>query len=239
MYLGLAPYSIYVYLAAAVGPAALLMWVVYKHDKKDKEPAYLLRKLLLGGLFAAVIAIVLETIGENLMYLTMGNLPLSTAQFGLINAVMVGFAEEFAKFRYLKKYTWNDPNFNYRYDAVLYSVFVSLGFAAVENILYIFMYGLTVALPRALLAIPAHLAFSVFMGVFYGRAKICSTHGDESGRRINSAAAYLFPVALHSVYDGILMSDGSMILFYAFVIAVDIAVFVRIRYESRYDASIY
>ena len=233
------PYSVYVYVAAAVGPAVLLMWFVYRHDKKDREPAYLLRKLLLGGLFAAVIAIILETVGENLMYLLLGNLSLSTSQAGLLNAVMVGFAEEFAKFRYLKKYTWNDPNFNFRYDALLYAVFVSLGFAAVENILYVFMYGITIAVPRALLAIPAHLAFSVFMGVFYGRAKICGTHGDDTGRRINSAAAYLFPVALHSVYDGILMSNGSMILFYVFVIAVDIAVFVRIRYESSHDVSIY
>ena len=45
-------------------------------------------------------------------------------------------------------FAWRDPNFNYRFDGIVYAVFVSLGFAAFENISYVVGYGLTTAVAR-------------------------------------------------------------------------------------------
>ncbi len=89
----------------------------------------------------------------------------------LLAFLVVAVVEEGTKFVFLKLRTWRDPNFNFRFDGIVYAVFVSLGFAAFENINYVLGYGLTVALPRAVLAIPAHMGFAVFMGLFYGRGK--------------------------------------------------------------------
>ena len=80
--------------------------------------------------------------------------------------VIVAIAEESSKYFFLKKRTWNNPEFNCQYDGVVYAVFVSLGFALWENINYVLSYGFSTAIVRAITAIPGHACFGVFMGVF-------------------------------------------------------------------------
>lgn len=233
-------YGLSVYIIAAILPAVLLMSYIYNRDHIDREPGYLIRKLIIGGLWAAGTAMILEHAEEYLQYPLIDHV--SVEAYALVTAIAVGLIEEGAKFFFMKKYTWNDPNFNYRFDGVVYAVFVSLGFAAIENVLYVIFYGgLSIALTRAILTIPAHMGFSVFMGSFYARAKICDVHLDRGGKMLNLAASYLSAVCLHSVYDGLLMvgTDFSMMLFTPFVIAMDLAVFVHIRKESKNDRSIY
>ena len=114
---------------------------------------------------------------------------------------MVAVVEEGTKLFFLKRRSWRDPNFNFMFDGIVYSVFVSLGFAAFENIKYVFTYGLSVAMPRALLAVPGHLGFAVFMGVFYGRAKLCESRGQYFASKVSMAMGYVAAVFLHGFYD--------------------------------------
>ena len=101
------------------------------------------------------------------------------------------------------------------------TLFVSLGFAAFENVKYVFSYGLSVALPRAILAIPGHMGFAVFMGWFYGRAKLRSDLGDGLGARVNLALGYLAAVFLHGMYDTCCMTGTARsTLVFAAVVAV-------------------
>ncbi len=136
--------------------------------------------------------------------------------------------------------TWKDPNFNYRFDGIVYAVFVSLGFAALENITYVLGYGLTTALLRALLAIPAHMGFAVFMGIFYSRAKLCTDVGNTPRKRLNLWAAFLIAVLLHGFYDACVMMGTilSTLLFVAFVIAMYIIVIRLVKKESRIDSPV-
>ena len=115
------------------------------------------------------------------------------------------------------------------------------GFAAFENIKYVFSYGLSVALPRAITAIPGHLGFSVFMGVFFGRAKLCQVQGNPSGRRFNLAMAYLSAVFLHGFYDACAMigTTAANILFFIFIIAMYICVYRLIKKTSFHDRPLY
>ena len=151
--------------------------------------------------------------------------------------LVVGAAEEGCKLFFLKRRSWWDPNFNYRFDGVVYAVFVSLGFAAFENILYVFRYGLSVALPRALLAIPGHMGFAVFMGCFSGRAKLCESYGDEGGKTANLILGWLSATVLHGIYDSCAMigSGASTVVFVAFVVVMYVVVLRRIDRESRTD----
>jgi RsiW-degrading membrane proteinase PrsW (M82 family) len=140
-------------------------------------------------------------------------------------------------FFFLYKRTWHDYNFNYRFDGVVYAVFVSLGFAAFENIKYVFGYGLSVSVPRAFLAIPGHMGFAVFMGTFYGTAKLCQSRGHRFGKFINLLTGYLAAVLLHGFYDSCAMigSGMSTTLFVAFVVIMYIVVIAMIKKESASD----
>ena len=165
-----------IYVLAAVLPAFFLLRYIYRKDTIEKEPGYLLWQLLLGGVLAALASIVLETLGSAILNNTVDQ---RDPKYYIIMAFLVVAAvEEGTKLFFLKRRSWRDPNFNYMFDGLVYSVFVSLGFAAFENIKYVFSYGLSVAVPRALLAIPGHMGFAVFMGIFYGRAKLAESRGN-------------------------------------------------------------
>ena len=136
--------------------------------------------------------------------------------------------------------TWRNPEFNYRFDGIVYAVFVSLGFAAIENVMYVMQYGLGVALTRAFLAVPAHFGFAVCMGTFYGRAKVCDVRRNGHMRRINLGLAYLLPVSMHAFYDATAMlnSDLSTNLFLAFVVICYVLIYRRIKREAWEDTLI-
>lgn len=174
-------YIIAIYFLAAVLPAIFLMRYVYRQDSIEQEPPYLLWSLVGKGVLAALAAIVLEVIGQTALDITMD--PNDPNYVYILAFLVVAVIEEGTKFFFLYRRTWNDPNFNYQFDGIVYAVFVSLGFAAFENVKYVFSYGLSVALPRAILAIPGHMSFSVFMGLFYSRARLCADRKRGLARR--------------------------------------------------------
>jgi RsiW-degrading membrane proteinase PrsW (M82 family) len=223
-----------IYVVAALLPAVFLMRYIYKKDMIEKEPPALLFKLLLGGCGAAFVAVILEQIGGYII--NMFAYP-SENMYAVVTAIMVGLSEEFAKMFFLKRITWRNPEFNYRFDGLVYAVFVSLGFAALENVLYVFQYGLGVAASRAVLSVPAHMAFAVFMGSFYGRAKVCELYNDPQSMKTNLWLGFLSAVILHSFYDACVMmdSDIAMGVFIIFVIAMYIIVIAKVRHEARTD----
>jgi len=141
-----------IYLLAALVPALFLMRYIYRKDTIEKEPKGMLVGLVFLGVAAAVVAVILETLGLSLLsrFLEEGD-PAHTIVMAFL---VVAVVEEGVKFLFLLWRTWRDPNFNFRFDGIVYAVFVSLGFAAFENISYLMGYGWTTALARALLAIP-------------------------------------------------------------------------------------
>ena len=227
-----------IYVLAAVLPAIFLMGYVYRQDKIEHEPMLLMVSLIGMGIWAALAAIVLELLGQSILNALVD--PENPIYVYLVAFLVVAAVEEGTKFFFLYRRTWRDPNFNYRFDAILYAVFVSLGFAAFENVKYVFSYGLSVALPRAILAVPGHMGFAVFMGIFYGRAKQRRRRGDDFGCKANLALGYLFPVFLHGVYDTCCMlgTDKSTMVFVGFVTAMYLLVYRLIRRESRADGPI-
>jgi len=224
-----------IYILAAVLPAWILLRYIYRHDTVEKEPMGLLVSLLGMGVLSALCSILLERIGQTLLYWLMD--PGSPYFTVVLAFVVVALVEEGTKFFFLKWRTWRNPHFNYRFDGIVYAVFVSLGFAAYENIGYVLNYGLSVALPRALLAVPAHMSFAVFMGVFYSRAKLMAVDGDNWGCRINLGVGYLIAVLLHGAYDACALSGSNLavIAFAGLVLVMFLSVFFLIKRESAAD----
>ena len=227
-----------VYVLAAVLPAIFLMRYVYRQDQIEPEPVGLLASLVWKGVLAALAAIVLESLGQMVLD---GQVSQDNPNYVYYLAFLVVAAvEEGTKLFFLYRRTWKEPDFNYRFDAIVYAVFVSLGFAAFENVKYVFSYGLSVALPRAILAVPGHMCFAVFMGIFYGLAKRCADWGNRFGCKVNLILSYLFPVALHGVYDSCCMTGTgrSTAVFVIFVLVMYLLVFRMIHHESRTDTPI-
>ena len=226
------------YTLAAVLPAAVLLIYVYQHDRVEREPTGLLLSLLWKGVLAALCSIVLETIGQVVLgwLVTPGTLLYTV----LTAFLVVAAVEEGTKFFFLKQRTWYDYNFNYRFDAIVYAVFVSLGFAAFENIKYVFHFGLSVALPRAFLSIPGHMAFAVFMGVYYGRAKMRESRGYRMAAKADLAMAYIVSLLLHGFYDACAMvgTTGATILFIIFVVITYLRMFRLLKKEAAMDVPV-
>ncbi|MBR2189893.1 MAG: PrsW family intramembrane metalloprotease [Eubacterium sp.] len=227
---------LWLYVLAAIVPALFLMRYIYSKDKVEKEPPGLLAGLFLRGILAAGVSMLLEGIGESLLNYSVPD-PGSVRYTMILAFLIVAVVEEGTKFFFCYRRTWKDPNFDCRFDGIVYMVFTSLGFAAIENVMYVFRYGLGVALPRAILSVPGHMGFAVFAGALYGRAKDYDKRGMESQKSTCLIVAYVAAVFLHGFYDtcAMLQTTLSSVIFYSFVIIMYALVIRLIRKESDSD----
>ena len=222
---------------AALLPPIFLLIRIWRLDKIEKESPRLLRRLFFCGVLSAIPAVILEILAEQL------NMRIASSEemyLILDNFLGTALVEEGCKYFFLKRRTWRDPEFNYRFDGVVYAVTVSLGFAAIENLNYVMEYGLSNALIRALISIPGHCIFGIFMGYYYGLAKADEAMGDGvSGRRHLFMAAAV-PVILHGIFDYLLSTQSEMLnmMFWPFIIVLDLFAIRSVRRFSRDDQPI-
>ena len=233
----------------AILPVILLLIYIYKMDSYEKEPIKLLVLLVVFGVISAVPAIILEEIGTAILNGIFGEQnPLASPPliYSFINTFfIVAISEELVKFLAAYILTWKNPAFNFKFDGIVYCFYASMGFALIENILYVFARsgGASVgtAIARALLAIPAHGMFSVFMGYYYGEAKFCSITGNKAGVKANIARGFLISILLHGFYDFCLLSGRfvMVIAFFLFVIIADIYTVMKISKASKTNLALY
>ena len=228
-------------LLAALVPAAFLMVQVYRLDRIEKEPAGVLLKLVLFGALSGLAAGAIEGALTRVLDVTLGG---SMLRLVLENFLAVALVEEACKRWVVLKFAWRHPAFDYRFDAVVYCVFSALGFAALENILYVAEYGFAVAVSRALLSVPGHCFFAVYMGIYLGQAKMAERAmqryyielPDESpGQYLR--ASLLVPTLLHGFWDFSLSVGGWLmtVLFYLFVLAFFIDAYRKLRFAAGSD----
>jgi RsiW-degrading membrane proteinase PrsW (M82 family) len=228
----LASYNIILVISAVV-PALFLMIKVYLSDRLEKESPAILWQLTKAGVFSSLIALVAERILGVLLDITVSQ------QSPLYNVVLyfviVAFSEEGAKYFMLRRSSWSSPEFDCQYDGVVYSVFVSLGFALWENISYVMAYGFGTAIIRALTAIPGHACFGVFMGVFYGIAKKYDYLDMRGHSKVFGIPSVIVPALLHGAYDYIATVDTSAWYFIVFVAILFIVSYILVGRMSRND----
>lgn len=237
------------FVALALIPCVVLFIMMYKKDKVEKEPIGLMILLLVLGVFSVIPAFLLEIVPE-IVILLIEELFL----FGLIGQVFltfvrclcVGFAEEFSKYLLLKLGSWRNKNFTHRFDAVLYASVVALGFAGLENILYVcgnafeaFDLGMTTALMRALLSVPGHMMFGVHMGMYYGDAKKFEVIGDRDAMKNSLWKAIWVPALLHTLFNFCLMISSEipivLLFYFGYIIYLYYVSFKKINSTSKND----
>lgn len=241
-------------LFLALAPAALLMFYVWKKDK-SKEPFGMLLVLVILGVLSCIPASVLESLLQTPIASIFGGTGyLYHFVFAFFGVALV---EEGCKFVFMYLYTHKHKEFNGLFDGMIYAVFVSLGFAGLENVLYVVDGGTSVALTRGLMAVPGHMFFAVFMGYYYSLwhvNKLC----DESEKyfanlgfiQIKPPAytyqkhlwkALVIPVLFHGLYDFCLFTENIYLVVFDLVLVgvLYIVCFKRIKSLSYNDIEDY
>lgn len=194
--------NLYRVIFAAILPAFLLVLFIYWRDKNQREPFMQIVKGVLYGVLSAGIAMLLETLLSPII-------PAEPATW--LGAVFKGFVgaaipEEFAKLTMLILLLRNNRYFDERFDGIVYAVCIGMGFAGTENIIYLLSNidsWQSVAVSRAIFAVPGHFGFAVAMGYFYSMIYF----KDMSPRY--ASRVYWMPVLLHGIYDSVLFMAGT------------------------------
>lgn len=177
----------------AVAPVVLIIIFIYVKDKYEKESKRVLfYNFIMGAILSMFISIVLYSFQAKLFD--------PADEFSVLDQFIKAFfvvalIEEFSKYIIVYLGAQRKPFFNEPFDGIIYCVMVSMGFAFVENILYVVEGGLPTAILRAFTAVPAHATFGVIMGYFMGKAKF--SKNSIKWNLIGLSTAILF----HGAYD--------------------------------------
>jgi len=181
---------------AAIAPAIFIMYIVYKYDT-IKEPLSMLVKAFFGGVLSILIALAIAIPLDQLT----GFIPSGFLQSFYEAVFCAAIPEEFAKWIIFYWLISKAKDFDQYYDGILYAIFISMGFALFENIMYVMEYGMGTAIVRSILSVPGHMLFAIPMGYYLSLSRF------ESGA---SAKYHIFlslaiPILLHGTFDFILM----------------------------------
>jgi len=97
--------------------------------------------------------------------------------------------------------------FNKPIDGITYAIAVSLGFAVVENIIYLLIYSGKLVLSKAIFTTFSYVLLGILMGYFMGKAKFAT----KVKRILLAGLALLLSMSLHILYDyGFLYHEGKL-----------------------------
>jgi protease PrsW len=229
----------------AAAPSVLLLAYFYLRDRFEREPLGHLTLAYLLGMYAMVAAHGLSTAAEGAVsaeWLHTGGEPAR-----LFDAfVLSGFIEELAKWVMLMAAVYHWSEVDEPLDGLIYGVAVALGFATLENLLYLHRLGMSVAWPRAIFAVPAHALFGGAMGYYAGRAKFDHDEPDLPPRTrlvrlaTDHVMCLLVPTAFHGIYDFALLHGLGWKVWVAItVISISLWGFVLRRVHRAQRASPY
>lgn len=209
----------------ALLPAIVLVLWIYRQDQIEKEPKGLLRKVFLWGALSVIPAVILEMLLEEVLLIFVDADTLS--YLALENFIGIALVEEYCKMKAAKKVAWRHPAFNYR-------------FAAIENVFYCVEEGFGLVVSRALLSVPSHAVDGLIMGYYFGLAKEAELAGDRRRRKRFMRRSVLMPMLTHGFYDFALSLDADwiLLLFFVFVIALDIWAYRFVKKQAREDRTL-
>jgi protease PrsW len=209
-------------LLLALAPSLAICIFIYYKDKFNREPKRLLVYSFLLGAFSIVPALA-GTYGIKYLF-GISHTNDSTDIDQLIYAFLaVALSEEGAKFFYLRLYAYRQKDFDEPFDGITYAVIISMGFATVENLLYVYDGGgLTTGIHRMFTAVPGHASFAVVMGYYVGLSKF-------SHQKYLQWVGLGLAILLHGIYDACLFLHHYPIM----VIGAFLTVLLGIIYSLR------
>lgn len=193
-------------IVIAVTPAIALGLAAYLTDRFDREPLRLLLKIFFWGILSVIPTIIVERLLLSLNFFS-GLLGSAFTAF-----LVAGMTEEFFKREVVLRTAFRDKAFDEKLDGIIYAVFAALGFATIENIMYVFTnYSVNpyVGLSRGIFSVPTHVLLAVTMGYYLSLAKFSS---QENIKQAYLRKALFIPALLHGFFDFILMANTPFLL---------------------------
>jgi len=179
-------------LAIALAPGfAIILFILYK-DKFNREPAFVLFVSFFYGVLSTIPAMALE--------LGAGYFDLQGIEGTVIFAFLgVALVEEFVKFVPLRLYSFTRRSFDEPLDGIVHGVMIGMGFATLENIMYVYEHGESTGWLRMFTAVPGHASWGAIMGYYVGKAKF-----NYQKRTSLLLTGLLLATFFHGLYDACL-----------------------------------
>lgn len=188
-------------LALSIAPGIAISLYIFLKDRFNREPHLNLLICFLLGCLSIIPAIIIQLLTTKPVEQLMGEGIFYTAVFAYL---IVGLSEEWSKYIMLRSYAYPRKSFDEPFDGIVYSVMIGMGFATVENILYVQQHGLGTAVVRMFLSVPAHATFAVLMGYFAGKAKF-----KPERRKFYLFTGIFWAAFFHGTYDFFLFLQGN------------------------------
>ncbi|MDD1708638.1 MAG: PrsW family glutamic-type intramembrane protease [Methanoregulaceae archaeon] len=176
----------------AIAPAAFWLWYFYNKDRYEPEPlSWILFIYLLGIAVTIPVAIIEGVMGEFL------------PEF-LIVVMVAPIVEEAGKYLVVRKTVYESGEFDEPVDGIIYAAAAGLGFATLENVIYVFsaletslVLALQTGLIRAVISVPGHVLFSAMWGYSLGKARFLPAEK----RPVVIAGGLILAMASHSLFN--------------------------------------
>lgn len=192
----------------AIIPTIAIAIALYMRDKYDREPINLLLKIFVLGALSAFPTAMVER------FLMSVNIFGGILSIIFTSFIIAGLTEEYFKRYVVLRFAYFSPHFNEKLDGLIYCSFSALGFATVENILYVvfrFSANPYVGIYRGIISVPAHVLFGITMGYYLSLAKFCN---NENLKRLYIQKSLLIPAFLHGIFDFILMARINLLMYF-------------------------
>lgn len=190
---------IFIVLSAAIAPGLALLSYFYLRNQMSTEPRKtLIQSFIYGAIITFPIMFIQYVMNEEGIY---SNVYISKVLFS-------STIEEFFKWIVILALIYKHVEFDDPYDGLLYGTSTSLGFATVENVLYLLTFGIDTAFIRAILPVSSHALFGVVMGYYFGKSKFAYEKKQQY-----LLLALVAPIILHITYNSILTIQGYWIYF--------------------------
>lgn len=212
----------------AVAPALFLLRYFYIKDSKKPEPINLIIEVFSYGVISIFPILVLEYIATIISSF----LSWTPLMFYFLEAFFVaGFCEEWIKQQIITIYVYDNKHFDELMDGIIYTIVAGLGFACMENVMYVYQYGYQTAFLRAFTSVPFHASCSGVMGYYIGKAKFSDNDKDK---KFYLNKGLIIAVVLHGLYDFVLMAAPVIGHIYsAFIIPFVMIVFKYLNGKIR------
>ena len=192
-------------LISALTPVAVLLWYIYRKDKVQPEPTKWLLKAFGFGVLSMFLSFVFSVPACLLLGMGMDANTYSSIREAFADAfVFAAIPEELAKFIMLWLLLRKNPHFDEKFDGIVYAVCIGMGFAGIENVMY--LAGgiedgswIRIGISRALFSIPGHFFFAVLMGYYYSLYHFGIDRSPKA-----KAMILVAPILAHGLFDGIL-----------------------------------
>ncbi|MEO0337722.1 MAG: PrsW family glutamic-type intramembrane protease [Bacteroidota bacterium] len=217
-------------VALAILPCILIIFLIYRADRYEKEAIFPLVLCFLLGILITFPLFELQALFDRLG-IARNSTILMTIFYSFI---LISLTEETLKYAVLRIYPYRQSFFNEPIDGIVYAMMIGMGFAMLENVFYAYQFEMTTTVLRGFTAVPAHACFAAIMGFFVGKARFAK---EAKKRKRFLLLGWLVPIGVHGLYDFFIIQqiyDGLIVLA---LITLGAAIFFSIKLIKEQQAN--